>query len=240
MARTFWENESPIGRRVRPFGTNWWTIVGVVADAKNHSLERPTGTELYLPLKQAAPAEPRFWRDFYVAINSTLPISAVMNSVRRELRGLDPTLPLARVRTMEEVLAAAQSRPRFLTLLLTLFSGVALLLAAVGIYGVISYSVAQRTKEFGVRIAVGAQPSAILGLVVGRGMRLAITGLIAGLAGAIILTRFLSTLLFGISPTDPVTFLAVSFLLCLVALLACYIPGRRATKVDPMVALRYE
>src|SRR6185503_9509984 len=125
--------------------------------------------------------------------------------LRAELRALDPGLPLARIRTMEQVMTATQERPRFLTLLLTLFSTVALLLATVGIYGVISYSVGQRTKEFGVRMALGARPADVLSIVLGRGMVLALAGIIVGLAGAFALTRFLSTLLFGIGPTDPVT-----------------------------------
>jgi putative ABC transport system permease protein len=164
----------------------------------------------------------------------------VINALRQELRELDPGLPLAKVRTMNEVMAAAQSRPRFLTLLLTLFASVALILAAVGIYGVISYSVAQRTKEFGVRIALGAQRRDVLGIVLGGGLLLALAGIGVGLIGAFILTRFLSTLLFGVTPTDPITFIVVSVLLGLVAFLASYIPARRATRVDPMVALRYE
>src|SRR5437016_2963656 len=149
------------------------------------------------------------------------------------------TLPLANVCSMEDVMSAAQSRPRFLTLLLTLFSSVALILAAVGIYGVISYSVAQRTREFGVRIALGAQPADLLGIVLRRGMLLAGIGVLTGLAGAFWLTRFLMSLLFGVTPTDPVTFGTIPLLLVGVALLASYIPARPATKIDPIVALRY-
>jgi ABC-type antimicrobial peptide transport system permease subunit len=141
---------------------------------------------------------------------------------------------------MDEVMLAAQSRPRFLTLLLTLFSSVALVLAAVGIYGVISYSVARRTREFGVRMALGAQRTNVLGIVLSGGMALAGIGIGLGLMGAVVVTRFLSTLLFGVTPTDPATFVVVASLLAAVAFLACYIPARRATKVDPMVALRYE
>ena len=166
--------------------------------------------------------------------------SAVIKAVRREVRELDPALPLARVRTMDDVVSAAHSRPRFLTLLLTLFSSVALLLAAVGIYGVISYSVAQRTKEFGVRMALGAQRGDVLGIVLGRGMLLTLIGIVLGVSGAIMLTRFLSGLLFGVTPTDPATFVVVSLVLVVVAFLASYLPARRATKVDPMIALRYE
>ena len=240
MARTFWGNESPIGRRLRPGigGTNvWCTVIGVVEDAKNRGLANPTGTEAYYSLGQTYA---RGDRNHYLAVRSGSSPSTIINAVRREVRGLDATLPLARIRTMDEVVFAAQSRPRFLTLLLTLFSGVALALAAVGIYGVISYSVAQRTKEFGVRMALGAQRGDVLNIVLRRGMLLALIGVVVGLAGAFALTRFLSTLLFDIKPTDPMTFTFVSLLLGGVAFLACYIPARRATKVDPMVALRYE
>jgi len=239
MARTFWGNDSPIGRRLKPGrGTNaWCTVIGVIEDVKNHGLEKPTGTEIYLSRGQAYAQGDR---NFFVVIRSHHSASTVINALRRELRDLDPALPLARIRMLDEVVSAAQSRPRFLALLLTLFSGVALTLAAVGIYGVISYSVAQRTKEFGVRMALGAQRRDVLGLVLGRGMLLALAGVGIGLSGAFGLTRFLSKLLFGVTPTDPVTFVIVSLVLVVVAFLASYLPARRATRVDPMVALRYE
>jgi len=235
----FWRNESPIGRRLRRAGgaNPWCTVIGVVEDVKNHGLDKPTGTEVYFARGQAyAKSE----RNFFVAVRSQINPSTVIDALRAELRALDPGLPVARIRTMEQVMTATQARPRFLTLLLTLFSMVALLLATVGIYGVISYSVGRRTKEFGVRMALGAQPSDVLSIVLGRGMLLALAGIIIGLAGAFALTRFLSTLLFGIGPTDPITFGAVSLLLGAIAFLACLIPARRAAKVHPMVALRYE
>lgn len=137
-------------------------------------------------------------------------------------------------------MSAAQSRPRFLTLLLTLFSSAALMLAAVGVYGVIAYSVAQRTKEFGLRMALGAQRGDLLKLVVGQGLILLAAGVVLGLGGALSLSRFLSSLLYGVRPTDPITFIAIPIVLGAVAVLASYIPARRATRVDPMVALRYE
>jgi len=239
MARTFWRDESPIGRRLRRGigGTNvWCTVIGVVEDVKNHGLAQATGTEVYYARGQTYASDGRF----YIAVCSRSSPSAVIHALRHAVRELDPSLPLSRIRTMDEVMTAAQSRPRFLTLLLTLFSSAALALAAVGIYGVISCSVAQRTKEFGVRMALGAQRVDVLGIVLGRGMVLALVGIGVGLGGALLLTRFLSTLLFGITPTDPMTFVVVSLLLGLVAFLASYIPARRATKVDPMVALRYE
>lgn len=239
MARTFWGNNSPVGRRIRPSGTtNWCTIVGVVADAKNGGLEKPAGTEVYLPYTQSA-GRRGLWRQ-NIVIRAPGNPAAMVSAVRREVAALDPALPVTNIRAMNDVLAAARSRPHFLTLLLTAFAGVALVLAAVGIYGVISYSVARRAKEIGLRMALGAQRGNVLGLVLGGGLRLTLAGLLFGLAGAFALTRFLSTLLFGITPTDPVTFAVVSLLLALVAVVATYIPARRASKVDPMVALRNE
>jgi putative ABC transport system permease protein len=141
---------------------------------------------------------------------------------------------------MDELLSEAQARPRFLTLLLTLFAGVALVLAAVGIYGVISYSVAQRTSEFGIRIAMGARPSDVIGMVLGQGLMLGAIGVVLGAAGAFALTRLIRGLLFGISSFDPLTFAVMAVVLAAVTLVACWLPARRATRVDPMVALRYE
>jgi predicted permease len=239
MARMFWGNQSPLGRRLRPnAGTNLWcTVIGVAEDTKNHGLEKPTGTEVYLLLGQNYAARER---TMFLTARSTQRPGTVIAGLQRAVRELDRGLPLARVRSMDEVKAAAQSRPRFLTLLLTLFAGVALVLAAVGIYGVIAYSVAQRTKEFGVRLALGAQRGHVFRMVLGQGLRLTLIGLGLGLVGAWALTRFLSSLLFGVSPTDPVTFAGVSLVLTAVAFLACYLPARRATRVNPMVALRYE
>jgi predicted permease len=239
MARTFWGNESPLGRRLRPGGGNtpWCTVVGVVEDVKNLGLDKPTGTEVYLLCGQRySPGE----RVLFVSLRSQNRPGSLLSDVRRELRELDPSLPLARVRMMEEVVSAVQSRPRFLTVLLTLFAGVALVLAAVGIYGVISYSVAQRTKEFGVRMALGAQRADVLRIVLGRGMLLAALGVGLGLVGAFALTRLMDTLLFGVTPTDPSTFVGVSLLLVAVAYFASYLPAKRATQVDPMEALRWE
>jgi putative ABC transport system permease protein len=163
-----------------------------------------------------------------------------LSPARRELAQLDASLPIAQPRTMEDVLGLATARPRFLTLLLTLFSGLALVLAALGIYGVMSYAVAQRTSEFGVRMAIGAQRGDVLKLVLSQGMMLGLAGVVLGALGAWGLTRFLSGLLFGIDSFDSLTFAAMAAVLAIVTLAACYLPARRATKVDPLVALRYE
>ena len=166
--------------------------------------------------------------------------SRLAQAARQEIRALDPALPVAAVRTMDDVLSAAQSRPRFLTLLLALFSAVALVLAAVGLYGVISYSVAQRTNEVGIRMAMGARPRDVQSMILAQGLRLGALGVALGAAGAFALTRLIRGLLFGVSSFDPATFLAMAVVLIGVTLAACYVPARRATQVDPMSALRYE
>lgn len=240
MARTFWNNTSPIGRRVQPaLSQEWYTVVGVVDDAKNSGLAEPTGSELYLPYTQT-PLGGNYLQGVFIAVRAAGGAAPLVEAVRREINGIDPSLPLTLVRSMDEVVAATQSRPRFLTLLLTLFAGVSLMLAAIGIYGVVSYSVAQRTKELGLRMALGAQPADVLRLVMRRGVLLIAAGILTGLLGALALTRFLSGLLFSVTATDPATFIAVSLLLSLVAVLASYLPARHATQVDPMIALRTE
>jgi putative ABC transport system permease protein len=244
MARMFWPNHSPIGRRIKPArAADWFTIVGVVADAKNDGLERPAGTELFLSHLQI-PERVDFMRTAFIIFraDSAKPGAAALplNAIRRAVSAIDPALPISRVLPMEEVLSAAQSRPRLLTMLLTLFAVVALLLAAVGIYGVIAYSVAQRTRELGLRIALGAQPGDVLRLVLKRGVMLTVCGIALGLVGAWGLTRFLSGLLYGVTATDPLTFVAVTLLLGAIAVLASYLPARAATKADPMIALRTE
>ena len=239
MALTFWPGQEPIGRRIRPGGSkDWSTIVGVVDDVKNAGLDRPAGTELYLPYRQPAGQGNS---DMYVVMKSQAGDPRSLASVvRGQLNQLDPSLPLADVRLMEDVLSRAQARPRFLTLLLSLFSGVALAIATVGIYGVVSYAVARRTKEFGLRMVLGAQGADVLGLVMKQGAGMVAIGIIVGLATAFALTRLMASLLFGVTPTDLPTFTGVTVLLFVVALAACYMPARRATRVDPIQTLRYE
>src|SRR5262249_454938 len=241
MARTFWGNQSPLGRRVRPSGggpdSAWCTVVGGVGDVQNAGVDKPTGTELSLPYRQPQGAGRA---GMYVVLRARNGSLELAGAVRRELRDLDPSLPLSGVRSMDEVLSAAQSRPRFLTLLLTIFSAVALALEMVGIYGVLSYLVARRSREFGLRMALGASRQHVLGLVLKQGAALAGVGVIFGLLVALALTRLMSSLLYGVRATDPLTFFLMPLALVAVALLASYVSARRATRVDPMVTLRYE
>lgn len=239
LARTFWPNQNPIGRHLKPGGgKDWCTVVGVVDDVKNAGLDRPAGTELYLPYRQPYGAGNN---DMYVVLRAQGgDPRALASSVRQQMSEIDPSLPLADVRLMEDVLSRAQARPRFLTLLLSLFSAVALAIATVGIYGVVSYSVARRTKEFGLRMVLGAQTGDVLGLVMKQGAGMILAGVALGLALAFLFTRLMASLLFGVTSTDFATFASVTIVLCGVALAACYIPARRATRVDPIQTLRYE
>jgi predicted permease len=239
MAMTFWPKLNPVGRRVRPGGSKEWaTVIGIVDDVKNAGLDRPAGTEIYLPYRQ-----PRGTggTDMYVAMRAQGgDPRSLIGVVREQLGEIDPSLPIADVRLMEDVLSRAQARPRFLTLLLSLFSGVALAIATVGIYGVVSYSVARRTKEFGLRMVLGAQGGDLLGLVMKQGAGMILIGVAAGLVLAFVFTRLMASLLFGVTATDLPTFASVTLILFGVALAACYIPARRATRVDPIQTLRYE
>ncbi len=205
MAHTFWGNESPVGHRVQPGSSKdpFCTVVGVVEDVKNAGLDKPTGTELYLPYAQKTGSGSQ---NMVVVLKAQGDPASLVSAVRHEVQSIDSSVPVAHVRTMDDVLSSAQSRPRFLTLLLTLFSGVALVIATVGIYGVISYSVARRSKEFGLRMALGAQQKDVLGLVMKQGAVLALIGVGVGVAAAFGLTRLMSSLLFGVRATDAATF----------------------------------
>ncbi len=240
LAKRFWK-DSPIGRRVNPgFATPkvWATIVGVVEDTKNAGMDKAPGPELYLQAHQVAQFGLSTNMNFVVRSDGDP--QALASGIRTAVREVDPSLPVYGLRPMSEVVGRSLVQPRFLSLLLATFSVIALFLAAIGIYGVMAYSVAQRTQEIGVRMALGAQRFHVLHLVFGQGFVLLLVGTVIGLAGAFALTRLMRTLLFEITPTDPLTYSGVVVLLAAVALLACYIPARRATKVDPLVALRYE
>jgi putative ABC transport system permease protein len=238
LARQFFPNEDPIGKRINTGDErqpSWWQIVGVAGDVKYNGLADETQPAMYQPLIQAI----SFNVFLIVKAESTDPLSLAA-AVRNEVRSLDRDLPVAKVQALEQHFASAVSLQRFGATLIALFAALALILASIGIYGVISYSVTQRTHEIGVRIALGARSSDVLLLVVKQGMALTAIGVAIGLIASFALTRLMRTLLFGVSATDPLTFVAVAVLLASVALLACGIPARRATKVDPIVALRCE
>ncbi len=232
-----------LGRRLRFGGDSagWREIVGVVRHVKQSRLDEDSRAEIYRPLDQIPPK----WKAGFTRANDLLvktsvdPLSLV-GAIKKEIQAIDKDQPIAQVETLESKLDTSVAPQRFTLLLLGIFAAIALSLASAGIYGVMSYAVTQRTQEMGIRIALGAQARDVLKLVIGNGMKLALLGVAIGLAGAFALTRLMTTLLFGVKPTDAVTFALVSMGLIAVALLACYIPARRATKVDPLVALRYE
>jgi len=241
MARRFWQG-SPIGRRVNPAFQNpavWFTVIGIVEDTKNLGVDKPAGTELYFLLPQTVAAGISTRMSFVVRTDGTS-AAAIASGIRSTVRDLDPSVPIFQLQTMSDVVADSLVRPRFLSLLLGSFSAIALSLAAIGIYGVMAYSVSQRTQEIGVRVALGATTRNVLAMVVAEGFKMTAIGLAVGLTGAFWLTRWMATLLFEVSATDPFTFAMVGFGLTAVGLLACFLPARRAAKVDPMVALRYE
>ena len=234
--RLYWPDHDPVGRfiRVPAFAAGHCQIVGIVADIKQNSLNDESTPAIYLPFTQ----EIMPWQTLVVRTKSDpLRLAAL---VRHEIAALDPEQPVARVATLDQLLEASTSQPRFRTFLLGSFAGIALLLSAVGIYGVMAYAVSRRTREIGVRMALGARPANILTLIFGESMTLTLLGILLGLVGAYAVTRVLNSLLFGVSSTDPLTFAAVTVLLSCASLLASYIPARRATRVDPIIALRYE
>jgi putative ABC transport system permease protein len=236
LAQQLFPNENALGQRILigyP-ANSAREIVGIVGDVKDSDLSARQSTQIYVPFVQNP-----FWAaDIAVRVHGNP--SALSGALREQIRAIDSALPVAAVRPMAEVIGSSIAQPRFRTTLLSLFGAAALLLAAIGIYGVLAYTVAQQTREIGIRIALGANPGKVLRLVLGRGLRLAGFGTAIGILAALMLTQLLNSLLFGVSATDPVTFAAVAGLLLGVALLACYVPARRAMRVDPMVALRYE
>jgi putative ABC transport system permease protein len=242
FARTYLRGRDPIGRRFNNGSdTPWTTIVGVVSDVRHRSLEERTRAEVFFPQSQvSAPLMSRWMRGFYFVVRTAVDPTTVGRAIRADVRRLDPQLPVQDLKTMDAVVSDAVAGPRFRTLLIGAFGALAILLAAVGIFGVISYLVSQRTRELGIRIALGAQPRDVRRVVMGRALTLTLLGVALGLAGAWALRSWLGTVLFEISPTDPVTLATAAALVVATASLAAYMPARRATHIDPMVACRAE
>ena len=232
-AQQFWPGQDPIGQRIRVMFSPDVTIVGIVGNVKHNALNLPAYPHIYLPHNQ----EP--WDSLTVVVRTAGAPLAVAPALRGRLHAADPALPIS-IRTMEDVVAASTAQPKLYALLTGIFGSVALGLAVVGIFGVVSYVAAQRTREIGVRMALGAQAREIVALVIGQGMRPVAVGILAGLAGAAAVTRFMKTLLFGVTPLDALTFASVVAIVAVIGLLACWIPARRAVRVDPIAALRAE
>jgi len=241
LARRFFPNEDPIGKRIRPeISTEpgdapMREIIGVVSDVRCRSLTEDVPPEVYMPYTQLSIST-----GMRIVLRTDADPRSLISAARAEVQALDKELPVFEVKTLDQYVSGEVGRPRFNALLLLLFAGVALLLTAVGLYGVISYSVTQRTREIGIRMALGGQTHDMLRLVVKQGMTMTLIGVGAGLGGALALTRLLKSLLFGVGAADPLTFSIIVLLLTAVAFVACWIPARRATKVDPLVALRTE
>jgi predicted permease len=234
MARRFWPAGDAVGHRINLCSLAsqpcWCSIIGVVGDVHQFGLNEPLTFDVYFP---------GGWTNTFVIRTSVAP-SLLVPSIREQIHKFDPALPVSQVVTMDQVLSDSLSQQRFSTILLGVFAALGLLLSAVGVYGVLSYAVGERTNEIGVRIALGAEPRNVVALVLRRGAKLSALGIVIGLVGALVLTRLLSNLLYGVSATDPITFVSVVIVLFGVALLACYVPARRAMRVDPMAALRHE
>jgi putative ABC transport system permease protein len=240
LARKHFPNQNPLGRRINPSfgiderGVQWREIIGVVEDVQHSSLSKNAGPECYVPHAQAP------WHTLTIVARTKNDAKALITAVRKEVDALDGDLPLFSIRTLDEYLALSVAQQRFSSLLLSIFACVALILTAIGLYGVMAYSVTQRTHEIGIRMALGAQTGVILRLVIRQGMALALIGVLIGLGAALALTRLIKSLLFNTSATDPLIFISISVLLVIVGFLACFIPASRAARVDPINALRNE
>ncbi|HEY8055871.1 MAG TPA: ABC transporter permease [Terriglobales bacterium] len=241
MAETFWPNQSPLGHRVRPDSSMpWFTVVGEVADVKNKGVSEAAGTELYFAIGQT-PAQYR--QQLYILTRSargTAPDGGAVNAVREMVHAADPALPLAHVDSLSHIVSRDTARPQLLLMLLLTFAGVALALAAVGIYGVMSYAVARRRREFGLRAAIGAQPASLLGMVMRQALVLAVIGAAVGIGVALAAGGIMRGLVYGVGTSDPATLALVALVLIVVALAACWAPAARAMRVDPVTALRDE
>jgi predicted permease len=246
LVRTFWKDRNPIGQQIRQCCGDqlpWLTVVGVAKDVKQGGVDQKTGTELYFLLDQFPRLYPGITARggaLNIVLRTSAPIGTLGTSIESIVRGVDPTLPVIRLREMDDVFSASLSRPRLLAQLLGGFAGLALFLASIGTYGLLSYLVSERRREIGIRMALGAERALVLRHIMGQGLRLALIGLAAGMAGAFALTRLMSTLLFNVTPNDPATLVAVATVITAVAAVACFLPAQRATRVDPVVVLRDE
>jgi putative ABC transport system permease protein len=239
FVRRYFPADDPIGRRVAfddaaDADTRWLTIVGVVGDTRRGGLDRQPWAELYYPHAQAPD------RRMYLVVRTTGDPVALARAAQAEVWALDRDQPVSNVRTLQAMLAGAQANRRFTTLLLGIFAAVALVLAAIGVYGVIAYSTAQRTQEIGIRVALGATRQHVIRMVVAEGLKIGACGMILGVAAALVLTRLMSGLLFEVGEWDPLTFVSLPLLLMVLAIAASWIPARRAVSIDPIVALRAE
>ncbi|HET6763190.1 MAG TPA: ABC transporter permease [Longimicrobiaceae bacterium] len=235
MARRFWPGADPVGKRIRPvWWREWVTVVGVVGDVKEDDLTGDAPLQVYRPFAQGPVAE------MHLVVRTRADPAALAPALRRAVAGVDPAVPVSEVRTMAQVVVSSLARPRFTVLLLSVFAALAVLLGGIGIYGVIAQGVSQRVQEFGIRMALGATPAAVLGGVLRQGLRLAVAGVLAGVVAAALATRLFVRLLYGVGPLDPLTFVLAAAFMVAVALVAAYFPARRATRVDPVLALRAE
>ena len=241
--KRYFPNEDPIGKKIvlgwgrRHNGqriAGGGEVVGVVGDVKELGLNEPNAPQLYMPLRQ--------WpvQSMSVVVKSATPPDTIAQAVKEQVSAVDPDLPVSRLQTLDEIVSRSISQPRFYMTLLAVFAGVALILAAIGIFGVLSFAVSQRTREIGIRMALGAQERSVVRMVVGQAMSLVVAGVVLGVIFALGVARGLTSMLFAVKASDPVTFVGVAALLFGVALVASYIPARRATRVDPIIALRAE
>jgi putative ABC transport system permease protein len=244
-ARTYWPGQDPVGKRMRYGGNSWRTVVGIVGDVKDTSLQAAAAPHAYTPYLQEQNStleNPNFdeLRTLHLAVRSSVDPALVFTAIRSSVASIDSQIALDDLKTMDAVIDKSLAPQRFNLALVALFAVLAIFLAAVGVYGVLSYSISQRTREIGVRIALGAQRGSVLRMAVGEGMKLALFGTAVGMVGGLVFTRLIASLLFGITAHDPLTFAGVGVLVAVVSFTACYLPARRAMRVDPMVALRYE
>ena len=241
LVRQFFPGDNAVGSRIGwapdSGSPSWMTIVGVVGDVKHSGLNQPTDPAVYTPFVQS---DERWKRFMTLAIRTDNSSSGLVEEVKAQVWSVDRQIPVSDVQTMDQRMAVSLAQQRFYMLLLGAFAALAVLLAGVGIYGVVAYTASQSTHEIGIRMALGGQRRDVLRLIVAEGAKLTLVGILIGIVGALALTRVMAGLLFEVKPDDPAIFAAVAILLALVAVAACYIPARRATQVDPMVALRYE